>query len=282
MFDLRGSTTNDGGIMGTTTVGIAQWHPICGDPEGNLDAALSHIASLAARGCDLVVLPELWASGYDSTTLAADATLAAEPLDGERGRRLAAAAVKHGVWLFAGSVPEVDQDGRLFNTAVGYAPDGSLRARHRKVHLYTPLGEDAVFAAGSEPTVVDVDGIGTVGLSICFDGDHPEYARALHELGARVVISMSAYEVATESWWEILYPANALANGQWWVMANQCGGSGPNALLGRSRIIAPDGAVIAEAPRYDGDEDQTHLLVAELDLGTAIAAAEKEAGALWA
>jgi predicted amidohydrolase len=268
--------------MSTTTVGIAQWHPTCGEPGRNLDTALTHVESLAARGCNLVVLPELWPSGYDATTLAADAAVAAEPLDGERGRRLAAAAVQHDVWLFAGSVPEVDHDGRLFNTAVVYAPDGSLRARHRKVHLYTPLGEDAVFTAGSEPTVVGVDGIGIVGLSVCFDGDHPAYARALHDLGARVVISMSAYEAATESWWDILYPANALANGQWWLMANQCGGSGPNALLGGSRIIAPDGAVIAEAPRWDGSGDETHLLVATLDLGTAVAAAERAAGALWA
>jgi len=282
VFDLRGWRTNDDGTMSTTTVGIAQWLSVCGDPGQNLDTALALVESLAARGCNLIVLPELWPSGYDATTLSSDAAVAAEPLDGERGRRLAEAAAKHGVWLFAGTVPEVDEDGRLFNTAVVYAPDGSLRARHRKVHLYTPLSEDAVFTAGSEPTVVDVDGIGTVGLSVCFDGDHPEYARALHDLGARVVISMSAYEAATESWWDVLYPANALANGQWWLMANQCGGTGPNALLGRSRIIAPDGTVIAEAPRCDGDGDQTHLLVVTLDLGAAIAAAEHNAGALWA
>jgi predicted amidohydrolase len=268
--------------MNTTTVGIAQWHPACGEPARNLDAALTHIGSLAAQGCDLIVLPELWASGYDAATLAADAAVAAEALDGERGRQLAEAAAEHRVWLFAGTVPELDQDGRLFNTAIVYAPDGSLRARHRKVHLYTPLGEDAVFTAGSEPTVVDVDGIGTVGLSVCFDGDHPEYARALHDLGARVVISMSAYEVATESWWDILYPANALANGQWWVMANQCGGDGPNALLGRSRIITPDGTTIAEAPRWGEDGGEANLLVATLDLAVGVATAEQEAGALWA
>lgn len=268
--------------MSSTTVGIAQWHPVCGEPQRNLDTALTHIGSLAAEGCQLIVLPELWASGYDAGSLAVDAIVAAEPLDGERGRRLAAAALQHRVWLFAGSVPEIDQGGRLFNTALVYAPDGSLRARHRKVYLYTPLGEDAVFTAGAEPTVVDVDGIGTVGLSVCFDGDHPEYARTLHDLGARVVISVSAYEAATESWWDILYPANALANGQWWLMANQCGGDGPNALLGRSRIIAPDGALIAEAPRYDGEGDEAHLLVASLDLSAAVAAAEQDAGALWA
>jgi predicted amidohydrolase len=253
-----------------------------GDPRRNLDAALTHIGSLAAQGCELIVLPELWASGYDAGSLAADAAVAAEPIDGERGRQLAAAALRHRVWLFAGTVPEIDQGGRLFNTALVYAPDGSLLARHRKVHLYTPLGEDAVFTAGAEPTVVDVDGIGTVGLSVCFDGDHPEYARALHDLGARVVVSVSAYEAATESWWDILYPANALANGQWWLMANQCGGDGPSALLGRSRIIAPDGSVIAEAPRYDAAGDEAHLLVASLDLSAAIASAEQDAGALWA
>jgi len=268
--------------MSTTTVGIAQWHPVCGEPRRNLVTALTLIKSMAAQGCTLIVLPELWASGYDAASLADDTAVAAEPLDGERGRQLSAAALQHRVWLFAGSVPEIDQDGGLFNTAVVYAPDGSLRARHRKVHLYTPLGEDAVFRAGSGPTVVDVDGIGTIGLSVCFDGDHPEYARALHDLGARVVVSVSAYEVATESWWDILYPANALANGQWWLMANQCGGEGPNALLGRSRIIAPDGAAIAEAPRWDDHGHEAYLLVLSLDLSTAVAAAEQDAGALWA
>jgi predicted amidohydrolase len=268
--------------MATTTVGIAQWHPACGEPDRNLAAALTHIGSLAAQGCDLVVLPELWASGYDAATLANDAAVSAEPLDGDRGRQLAAAAAEYGVWLFAGSVPELAQDGRLFNTTAVYAPDGSLRARHRKVHLYTPLGEDAVFTAGAGPTVVEVDGIGTVGLSVCFDGDHPQYARALHNLGARLVISMSAYEVATESWWDVLYPANALANGQWWVMANQCGGTGPNALLGHSRIIGPDGTTVAQAPRWGEDGGEASLLVATLDLATAVATAEHQAGALWA
>lgn len=70
-------------------------------------------------------------------------------------------------------MPELAGDD-LYNTSVVYAPDGTLRAAHRKVHLYMPLSEDLVFAAGSGPTVVEVDGVGTVGLSTCFDGDHPE------------------------------------------------------------------------------------------------------------
>lgn len=259
-----------------TTIGIAQWQPRCGAPEDNLRAALGFIATLAATGCGLIVLPELWPCGYDPATLAADAPAAAEPLDGPRGRALSEAARSHAVWLFAGTVPERD-GADLYNTAPVYAPDGRLAAGHRKVHLYTPLGEDRVFRAGDRATVVEVDGIGTVGISTCFDGDHPGYARLLRDRGARVVVAPCAYEVATESWWDILYPANALANGQWWVMANQCGA----ALLGKSRIIAPDGTVAAQAGRV-GPGVEPELLVGTVDLAGGIRAAEAAAGALWA
>jgi predicted amidohydrolase len=264
-------------MSGTVTIGMAQWLPGCNTAQRNLRDALAFVDDLATRGCDLVVLPELWPCGYDPATLARDAQNAAEPLDGPRGRRLSAAARAHGIWLFAGSVPERDGD-VLYNTAVVYGPDGTLEAAHRKVYLYSPLGEDEVFAAGTEPTVVHIEEIGTVGISTCFDGDHPAYARKLHELGARVVVAPSAYEVAAESWWDVLYPANALVNGQWWVMSNQCG----KELLGKSRIIAPDGTIVAQAARVGAACNGSELLVASLDLHRGIREAELAAGALWA
>jgi predicted amidohydrolase len=262
-------------MTAAVTIGVAQWHSRCNAAEENLSDALRFIGALAQRGCTQIVLPELWPCGYDVEMLERDARAAAEPLDGPRGQALSAAARQHQVWLFAGSVPELDGDA-LYNTAAVYAPDGRLAAAHRKVYLYTPLGEDTVFAAGDQPTVVQVDGIGTVGLSICFDGDHPEYARALNRLGARVVIAPCAYELGAESWWDTLYPANALLNGQWWVMANQCGAD----LFGKSKIIAPDGTVAALAARI-GEADGPELLVASLDLVEGIRAAEGAAGALW-
>lgn len=262
-------------MSGTVTIGIAQWLPGCNEPDRNLRDALAFVDGLAERGCDLVVLPELWPCGYDPATLARDAECAAEPLEGPRGQRLSDIARVRGIWLFGGTVPERDGD-VLYNTAVVYGPDGTLEAAHRKVHLYTPLGEDEVFAAGAEPTVVHVDGIGTVGVSTCFDGDHPAYARRLHDLGARVVVAPSAYEVAAESWWDVLYPANALVNGQWWLMANQCG----NELLGKSRIIAPDGTITAHASRV-GHGDASELLVASVDLEGGIREADRTAFALW-
>ena len=65
-------------------------------------------------------------------------------------------------------------------------------------------------------------------------------------------------------------------NGQWWIMVNQCGED----LLGKSRIIAPDGSVAAQAARV-GPGNAPELLVATLDLEAAIGEAERTAGALW-
>jgi predicted amidohydrolase len=257
-----------------TTIGIAQWRARCGMAERNLEDALGLIDEMAAKGCELLVLPELWPCGYDPSTLHDDAAAAAEPLDGPRGAALGAAARRHQVWLFAGTVPERDGD-HLYNTALVYAPDGSLRATHRKVHLYTPLGEHVVFSPGSTATTLTIDGIGTVGISTCFDGDHPAYARALLDRGARVVVAPCAYEAGAESWWELLYPANALVNGQWWIMANQSGGD----LLGRSRVIAPDGSIRAEASRV-GDGTDREILVLHADLLSEIARADTETSAL--
>ena len=59
--------------------------------------------------------------------------------------------------------------------------------------------------------------------------------------GARLVVAPSAYEVEGATTWDVLYPALALANSQWWIQSNQCGAHGTTTLLGASRIVAPTG-----------------------------------------
>ena len=108
-------------------------------------------------------------------------------------------------------------------------------------------GEDRAVGAGERVTVIETDEFGPVGVSICFDGDFPEVARSMRREGARIVLHPSAYETEATTWWETLYPANALANGQWWIMANQAGTNPSGSLLGGSRVISPFGEVIAGA-----------------------------------
>jgi predicted amidohydrolase len=276
---MTGSKTDP--MTGPVRVGVAQWTP-GRDPAGNLRTAEAAVRELSGRGCRLAVLPELWLCGYQTATLGADARAAAEPIDGPVQRRMAALARDTGMVVCAGSFPELC-GGRLFNTAVVYGPRGDLLLRHRKSRLYGT--EPTVFQAGDagdEVTVGDIAGLGRVGLCVCFDGDFPETARALRRAGADLVLHPSAYEAAAASWWDLIYPAHALCNGQWWIAANQHGGSGDDRMLGGSRIIAPDGRTIAAAPRHGTDVPVPELLVADLAVDDELATAAASAGVLWA
>ena len=261
-------------------VGIAQWLPRPGQASENLAAAVRLSGDPARRGADLVVLPELWPCGFDWGSLRRDAASAAETLDGPRRAALAACARDLGVWLAAGSVPE-SHDGALYNTALLFDRRGRLRAWHRKAHLYGPLGETDIFAPGDRLTVCPTDEFGMVGLTVCFDGDFPEVARAMRDAGATLVVQPSAYEAAARVWWRTLYPAHALSNGQWWVLANQCGTNPSGTLLGESQVISPSGDVLAKARgARDGETPPAELMTVTLSLTSELARAELDSGVL--
>ncbi|MGO8864764.1 MAG: carbon-nitrogen hydrolase family protein [Acidimicrobiales bacterium] len=248
-------------------VGIAQWLAAPGEPRRNLQVALDMMELAATRGVELLVLPELWPCGYDPVTLREDARHAAEPLDGPRTKRLSVASGTAGMWLVAGSVPELGDDGALYDTALVFDPHGDLVAHHRKAHLYPPTSEPSIFRPGDRLTTFEDPTLGVVGVVICFDGDFPEVARTLASRGARLVVAPSAYEVERATAWDLLYPALALANSQWWVQSNQCGAHATTTLLGASRIVAPTGTVVAEATRtVPGCTYPPELLVQRIDL----------------
>ena len=258
-------------------VGIAQWTP-GHDPGINLYTAESALRELARRGCRLAVLPELWLCGYHTASLDADARAAAEPIDGPVQQRVATVARDTGMVVCAGSFPELG-NGQLFNTAVVYGPGGDPLLRHRKKYLYGI--EPTVFIAGDEITVGDIAGLGRVGLCVCFDGDFPETARALRESGADIVLHPAAYEAAAENWWDTIYPAQALCNGQWWISANQHGGTRDDRMLGGSRIIAPDGRTVAAAPRHRTIVPDPELLVVDIAVDAELAIASASSSVLW-
>ena len=124
-------------VPATATVGIAQWLPVPGETERNEQTARAAVADLAARGADLVVLPEMWLTGYDPGRLAEHSRQAAEPLDGPLVTRLRSWARDQSVMLCAGTIPEL-AGSVVYNTAVLIDADGEVLTTHRKVHLYRP------------------------------------------------------------------------------------------------------------------------------------------------
>lgn len=261
-------------------IGMAQWLPVPGAPAENLATALDLIGKLVDGGAELIALPELWPCGYEPATLPADARAAAEPMDGSRIERLREAARAAGVWLCAGSVPEL-HGGAIHNTAILLGPDGEVAGMHRKAHLYGDH-EAAAFAPGDRVTTIDGGDLGVVGLCICFDADFPESARAMRDGGARLVLCPCAYEVGAKAWWERLHPAAAMANGQWWVMPNQVGANAGVTFLGGSRVLSPFGDVVAEMGRVGtGEPVPSELSITTVRLAREVERADAELSPLW-
>lgn len=267
------------------TVGAAQWLPGGAPGRNPLDEAVGFIRDLAAAGAEVIALPELWPCSHDPADdihrVVEEVQSHAQTLGGPRDGVLAEIAAEEQVWLAAGSVPE-RYAGAVYNTAQLFSPAGDLHAIHRKAHLYGGMQEDRVFASGNCLTVCDVGPLGRTGLAICFDGDFPEVARGMRAAGARVVIHLDAYETHAEHWWDRIYPANALVNGQWWIMVNQCGTRGATTFLGKSQIVSPLGRVVARAPRAAlGETPDPTLLLQTIPLDAELHRAGEGAAVLF-
>ena len=244
------------------------------DVATNTATALRLVDEAAAHGAGLLVLPEK----FHYLGAVEGVAGAKEPLDGSLLACLAEAAVRHDVYLVAGSIWEaVLGDDRAYNTTVLIGPDGSRLAAYRKLHMFdVDVGghsyrESDVCLPGDEVVAVTVPsdwvaaGAGgriTLGLTICYDLRFPELYRALADMGALIVTVPAAFTMTTgRDHWHTLVRARAIENQAYVVAANQSGCHGPGLeSYGRSLIVDPWGVVLAQAPDGEG------VAVADLDM----------------
>ncbi len=223
-----------------------------GEPEANLAQALAGITRLAGRGARLILLPEMFSTGFDYGRLPALA--AGTPLVLER---LRAEAARLGVAL-CGSLPEIE-GGRVFNTCYLIDERGEVTAAYRKVHLFPPTGEPAHFAAGGSPVLGSAAGL-RLGLLTCFDLRFPELARALTLAGAEALCVVAQWPAARAAHWRLLARARALENQLPLAACNACGVTASGLRLGGGSLMcSAEGEVLAEA----GEESAE--IAAELD-----------------
>ncbi|MEU3514358.1 carbon-nitrogen family hydrolase [Streptomyces sp. NPDC006654] len=214
---------------------------------------------------DLVVLPELWTTGaFAYGRFATEA----EPLEGPTYEAMAKAASDAGVWLHAGSIPERDPDGPLYNTALVFSPSGDLTAAYRKIHRFGfDKGEAVLMGAGQELVTVRLPGT-TLGVATCYDLRFPELFRGLVDAGAETMVVSAGWPERRRAHWTLLAQARAVEN-QAFVLA--CGTAGTHAGVpqaGHSIVVDPWGEVLAEAGA--GEE------VLTVDLDPAKVAATRE------
>jgi len=130
-----------------------------------LAQAESLIAQAAQAGAQLVVLPEVFNTGYEYTD---DNYRLAEPLDGQTAMWMKKVATQHGVHL-AGTFLR-SQDGEIYNTCLLVAPDNRTWHYDKR---YPWMWERAYFRPGSGITVADTD-LGKIGMLVCWDIAHPQ------------------------------------------------------------------------------------------------------------
>ncbi|WP_369272236.1 carbon-nitrogen family hydrolase [Streptomyces sp. R11] len=204
------------------------------------------VASLVRdqAGADLVVLPELWTTGAFAYE---EFGSEAEPLEGPTYEAMAKAASDAGVWLHAGSIPERDPDGPLYNTSVVFSPSGDLAAAYRKIHRFGfDKGEAVLMGAGEELVTVRLPGT-TLGLATCYDLRFPELFRGLVDAGAETLVIPAGWPERRRAHWTLLAQARAVEN-QAFVLA--CGTAGTHAGVpqaGHSIVVDPWGEVLAQA-----------------------------------
>ena len=188
------------------------------DEGESVETRRRRVASLVREqaGADLVVLPELWTTGAFAYE---EFGREAEPLDGPTHEAMAKAASDAGVWLHAGSLPERDPDGTLYNTSLVLSPSGELAAVYRKIHRFGfDKGEAVLMGAGRHPVTVRLPGT-TLGVATCYDLRFPELFRGLVDAGAEILVIPAGWPERRRSHWTLLAQPRAVAN-QAFVLAS--------------------------------------------------------------
>ncbi len=231
------------------------------EPSANLDLVADYTRRAAEAGAAMVLFPEATMCRFGVSLKAI-----AEPLDGPWASGVRAIAEQSGIVVVAGMFCPSD-DGRVTNTLV--ATGRGIDAHYHKIHLYDAFGftESRTVAAGLDPVVVEVDGIG-VGLTTCYDIRFPELFVELAQRGAQILTVHASWGSGPGKLeqWTLLARARALdttsivaAVGQAYP-GDEVAAVGPTG-VGGSLVCSPTGDVMAAA----GADPQ--LLLVDVDTG---------------
>jgi deaminated glutathione amidase len=249
--------------------------------ESNLARMAELVARAADAGARLVLLPESFAclgNEPGKRVIAEVLSRADSATDGPITRALRIAARARKVWLIAGGMAEQSGErDRPHNSCVVFAPDGTIAACYRKIHLFDvdKHRESAATSPGKEPVVATLARPALkVGLSICYDLRFPELYRRLVDGGAELLVVPAAFTLATgKDHWLPLLRARAIESQCYVLAAAQWGKHGKRLTSGKSCLVDPWGDIVAQASEGEG------IVTGEVDLGY-LAAVRKSLPAL--
>ncbi|NWA89555.1 carbon-nitrogen hydrolase family protein [Pseudomonas sp. D8002] len=222
-------------------VALYQCPPLPLDVAGNLKRL--HQLAQEANDADLLVLPEMFLTGYNIGVEAVGAL--AETQDGPAAQSIAVLAKNSGVAILYG-YPERGADGQIYNAVQLIDANGQRLCNYRKTHLFGDL-DNSMFSAGDDDfPLVELNGW-KLGFLICYDLEFPENTRRLALAGAELILVPTANMVPFDFVADVTVLARAFENQCYVAYANYCGQEGEIQYCGQSSIAAPDGQRIAQA-----------------------------------
>lgn len=254
------------------TVGCVNFESVWRDKAATLERMETHVAAAAARGCDLVVFPELalnsW--GHCPDCAAAHAPCAwhraqAEPADGPACRAVVEMAAAHGVHVIYGFEETGDPGTDALHNAANVVAPAGLVGTYRKLHLGIPLETDR-FTPGDALPVFHTD-LGPIGIQICYDFYMgPELSRVLALKGARLLVNPTGRSALPRAREHLEQVTNVRAHENLVaaVSANRVGTShGPPEWAGGSVIAVPRHPGFPVTLARAGTDEE--LIAAEID-----------------
>ena len=241
---------------GAARVAVVQHDIVWEEAEVTRTRLVPLVESAVEAGATVVVLTEMFASGFSAHT-----EVIAEPRDGPTVTWMRDLADRLRIWI-VGSVCELPTGAASVaealpsNVAVVAGPAGSVD-RYAKRHLFSYAGEHERIAPGHDRLDVLVDGL-RVAVLVCYDLRFaPEFWDRAERTDCYVVVAN--WPAARRSHWRALLVARAIENQAWVVGANRVGAGGSIDYVGDSLVVDPLGKVVA-----DGEGGEEVVLVAEV------------------
>ena len=221
------------------------------DKQANLKKIEKLTFKAIEQGADLAVFPEMSLTGY---VVRDQIYELAETIPGPTIKKVEELAKNTGMHIIFG-MPELSEktQATVFNTAVFVGPEGFI-GKYRKMYLptHSVFEEKRYFRPGYQTAAFQTP-LGNIGLCICYDIFFPEVLRLTRLKGAQLIICISASPAVRRSYFETLTCARAIENTAYVAYVNLAGVEDGLQFWGGSRLISPNGDVLAKA-RYDEED----------------------------
>ncbi len=215
-------------------------------PEENFRRAAELIESAMGDKPDVLVLPELWNTGFFPKENLPDLS----DREGAQVKQvIGALAKKHRVNIVAGSVADL-RGGMVYNTCYVFDRDGKCIASYDKTHLFSPMEEDRFFTPGENICRFTLDGV-PCGVIICYDLRFPELCRSMAVEGTDCLFVVSQWPMERIPHLQTLCAARAIENQTFLACCNSCGRADGTVFGGHSMIVDPVGKVLAMADKAE-------------------------------